>query len=104
MSGVMDQDLDTRAELILSPADFASLFAEAQHRGYRPVGESVPSNGPCMDQTNQFGVDATGICLAAQELGGGAGIYRYVRDTPSSYTLVVLDSARRRLIAQFLIL
>jgi hypothetical protein len=103
-SGFLDQDLDTRAELTLSPADFAALFAEAQHRGFRAVDGSVPSTRPCVDQANQFGVDATGICLAAAEIAGGSGLYRYVRNTPSSYTFVVLDSARRRLVARFLIL
>ena len=103
-SGFLDQDLDTRAELIFSPTDFAALFAEAQHRGFRSVEASVPSTRPCMDHTNQFGVDATGICLAAAELSGGSGLFRYVRNTPSSYTFVVLDSARRRLVARLLIL
>ena len=103
-SGFLDQDLDTRAELLFAPADFDRVFREARESGFLAVAEPSATTRPCDDNVNQFGMGATGICEAREELSDSSGLFRYFRDTPSSYTLVVLDSARRRLVARFLIL
>jgi len=105
-SGFLGQDLWVEVELALSPADFSRLRAEAIQEGWQAVVHSDPPDlAVSRDSANQFGVSTTGASDAAAELPlGTSGLFRYERDTQSSYSLAVLDPARQRLLVRVLIL
>lgn len=87
-SGAFGQDLYTRVVLQLDTADFAALASQARRAGYLDVEGA-----------------ASGAAEARAELtAGSSGLYRFRRDTPSSYCLSVLDQSRRRVVIVSLIL
>lgn len=100
--GIVGEDLLARVELQLTPSDFSALTEAARRLGYVPITERVLLGA---DPVNQFGISERGVGEAQAEVPQGSeGLFRYVRETPTSYTLVVLDSSQHRLVVQAVVL
>jgi hypothetical protein len=102
-SGMLDQDLYTRVVLQLDSAGWDALVRQAREAAYVPVSRGVQLASK--DSLNRFGITESGLREAREELApSGEGFYRFRKDTPSSYSLTVLDRSRRRLVIVMLIL